>query len=133
MNTKKKIAVLDATYPLLPFYKQAYELGYEIYSFDRDSNSPCKKYAHRFYPISYQNIDKVVKICKENGVKGVISFSAETALSSVNAVARELNSPGNSIECEKLMENKYTMRERLKECGVSIPEYQIVQNYLNRR
>ncbi len=129
MNTQKKIAVLDATYPLLPFYKQAYELGYKIYSFDRDPDSPCKKYVHHFYPVSYQNIDEVVRICKENGVKGVISFSAETALPYVNAVARELKSPGNSIECEMFMQNKYTMRERLKECGVSIPEYQIVHNY----
>ncbi len=128
MSKRKKIAVLDGTFPLLSFYKQAHSLGYEIHSFDWSPEAPCRKYADFFYPISYRDIEKVVKICMENDVKGVISFSAETALSAVNEIARRLNSPGNPIECEKLMENKYAMRERLKECGISIPKYHIIES-----
>ena len=128
MSDRKKIAILDATFPLLPFYKQAKDLGYEIFSFDWSDEAPCRNYADHFYPISYNNIEKIVKICKAKGVNGVISFSAETALPAVNAVSRALNTTGNSIECEKHTENKLTMRERLKECGISIPKYHIIES-----
>lgn len=128
MSKQKKIAIFDASWPLESFYKQAKQLGYEIHSFDMDSNALCKKYSDKFYPISFTETDEIVKICNENDIKGVISFTTEIAQPWVNAAARKLGSPSNSIECEKLMENKFTMRERLNECGVSIPEYQIVED-----
>lgn len=128
MIIMKKIAVLGANYPLLSFYKQAKQLGYEIYSFASGDDTICSKYADYFYPISFTETDEIIKICKKNNIDGVISFSLESALPYVYKISRELGVPCNSEGCEKLTANKFTMRERLNLLNVSIPSYQILDS-----
>lgn len=128
MKNRKKIAIIGANAPLIPFYTQAKRLGYEIYSFAWEEGAVCKEYADHFYPISFVEKEKILEICKENNVQGVTSFSLESALPTVNFVARGLNAPCNSIESEQLVENKYTMRNALYQDNVSVPLYIEVQS-----
>ncbi len=124
----KKIAVLGANYQYLSFYRQAKELGYEIYSFGKecDDHISAEKYADHFYDISFTEKEKILEICKLEGVQGVTSFLIESALPYVYYVSRGLGVPCNSPLCEALTANKYTMREQLRKEGVSIPAYQVV-------
>ena len=52
----KKIAVIGANAPLLPFYKQAYAMGYRLIGIAWEEGAVCKKYCEKFYPISF--VDK---------------------------------------------------------------------------
>lgn len=119
-----KIAILGANYQYLPFYKQAKAMGYEIIAFGRaEDDHICSKLADRFYDISFKEQDRILEICKKEGVNGITSFIIESALPYVYHISRGLGIPCNSIECEALTENKYTMREQLKKDGVNIPAY----------
>lgn len=119
-----KIAVLGANYQYLTFYKQAKALGYEIISFGRESDDHiCSTLADKFYDISFTEKERILEICKQEGVQGVTSFLIESALPYVYYISRGLGIPCNSVECEALTKNKYTMREQLLKDKVSIPAY----------
>lgn len=127
---KKKIAILGANYQYLTFYRQTKALGYEIYSFGRasDDHISADKFADHFYDISFTEKEKILEICKREGVQGVTSFLIESALPYVYYISRGLGIPCNSPECEALTANKYTMREQLRKDGVSIPAYMAVKS-----
>ena len=59
---KEKIAVLGANEPLIPFYRQAKALGYEIIGIAIEEGSVCKKYCDRFFPISFADKDAGVDV-----------------------------------------------------------------------
>lgn len=126
----KKLAILGANYQYLSLYRQAKALGCEIYSFGRanDDHISAEKYADHFYDLSFTEKEKILEICKQEGVQGVTSFILESALPYVYYVSRGLGVPCNSLECEALTENKFTMREQLKKEGVSIPAYKAVKS-----
>lgn len=123
---KIKVAIIGANLPSLSFYKQAKALGYEIHSFAWEEGAVCRKYADFFYPISIIEKEQICDICRKIGIDGIISFSLESALPTVNYVARELSLPGNTLECEILMHDKFSMREQLKKCGILVPEYYLI-------
>ena len=57
---RKKIAVLGANEPSIPFYRQTKQLGYEIIGIAYEKGAVCKQYCDRFYPISFAEKDKVL-------------------------------------------------------------------------
>lgn len=130
---KTKIAVIGANYQYLSFYKQAKALGYEIYSFARAcDDNPCWEVADHHYDLAFKDKEKILEVCKKEGVQGVTTFLLESALPCMYYVAEGLGSPCNSRECQALTANKYTMREQMRKCGVSIPAYQAIQSKSER-
>ncbi|MCQ2285321.1 MAG: ATP-grasp domain-containing protein [Bacteroidales bacterium] len=127
----KKLAVLGANSTSMSFYKQAHKLGYELYGIGSGDDCVCAPYCKEFFNFSFADKEKLLQVCKDNKIEGVTSFSLESAVPFVYFVARELGLPCNSVECEQLIANKFTMRERLRECNVNVPAYRIVtQNAL---
>lgn len=128
-----KIAVIGANYQYLSFYKQAKALGYEIYSFARvQDDNPCWEIADHHYDLAFKDKEQILDVCKKEGVQGVTSFLLESALPCVYYVAEGLGSPCNSKECQAITANKYTMREQMRKCGVSIPAYQAIKSKEDR-
>ena len=126
---RTKIAVIGANYQYLSFYKQAKALGYEIYSFARAvDDNPCWEIADHHYDMAFKDKELILEVCKAEGVQGVTSFLLESALPCVYYVAEGLGSPCNSRECQAITANKYTMREQMRRCGVSIPAYQAIKS-----
>lgn len=118
-----RLAVIGANKPLVPFYRQAKKLGCKIYGFAWEKGAVCKDYCEKFYPISFTEKDKILKICKKEKIDGITSFSLESALPTVVYVAQNMGLVSNTEECMSLTKDKFTMRERLKECKVPIPRY----------
>lgn len=129
MKSKKKIAVIGANQPLLSFFKRAiaYE-EYEYHVFSWEEGAVCKAYAHKFYPISFKEKDRILEICKEINIDGITSFSLESALPTVNYISQKLGLQGNSLECGILMDNKYTMRNALFENSIAVPRFKSVSH-----
>jgi biotin carboxylase len=124
---RKKIAIIGANMPLLHFFKKTKKLGYEIHCFAWDKDAVCKYYADFFYPISYTEKEKILDKCRKIRIDGITSFTLESALPTVNYVSNKLNLNGNSLECEKYTKNKYTMRQRLADQNIRVPEYQLIK------
>lgn len=125
---KEKIAILGANEPLLPFYRQAKALGYEIIGIAIEEGAVCKKFCDRFFPISFADKDSVVDVCRKEEVDGIISFSLESALPTVVYVAQKLGLVSNSEECIKLTQSKFAQRQALERAGIPVPKYYLVEN-----
>lgn len=124
----KKIAVIGANKPLLPFYRQAKALGYYIIGIAYEKGAVCKQFCDKFYPISFIEKDKVLDVCRNEAIDGITSFSLESALPTVIYVAQNLGLVSNTEECARRLANKYTMRNSLNAAGISNPQYAIVSN-----
>ena len=125
---KERIAVLGANEPLIPFYKQAKALGYEVIGIATEQGAVCKPYCDRFYPISFADKDQVVEICKKENVDGILSFSLESALPTVSYVADKLGLVSNSLESIELTQSKYAQRQALEKCGIPVPKYYLIED-----
>lgn len=125
---KEKIAVLGANEPLIPFYRQAKALGYEIIGIATENGAVCKQYCDKFYPVSFADKDKVVEICHNEKVDGIISFSLESALPCVTYVAKKLGLISNSEDSIKLTQSKFAQRQALESSGIPVPKYYLIEN-----
>lgn len=125
---KEKIAVIGANEPLIPFYRQAKALGYEIIGIAIEKGAVCREYCDKFYPVSFADKDKVVEVCREEKVDGIISFSLESALPTVAYVANQLGLVSNSEDSIKLTQSKYAQRQALEKAGIPVPKYYLIEN-----
>jgi|GEM_PF-20093 len=125
---RKKIAVIGANSPLLHHYKQAKELGYEVHSFAWENGAVCKEIADYFYPISFTEKEKILDVCKKLKIDGVLSFTLESALPTVNYIAEKLTLPGNPRSCLEFTSDKFAMRRQLSKNKILVPEYQLIRS-----
>lgn len=119
----KKLAVIGANYPLVPFYKHARELDIYIIGIAWEDGAICKKYCDKFYPVSFSDKDTVLDICRKENVDGITSFSLESALPTVIYVATHMGLVSNDLICLDLTLNKYTMRSAFEKAGIPVPQY----------
>ena len=125
---KERIAVIGANEPLIPFYRQAKQLGYEIIGIAIEKGAVCKKYCDRFYPVSFSDKEKVLDICRQEKVEGILSFSLESALPTVAYVAKELGLVGNTEESIRLTQSKFAQRQALEKNGIPVPKYYQIES-----
>ena len=118
-----RIAVIGANEPLIPFYRRAKALGYEIVGIAWEDGAVCKKYCDRFYPVSFMEREKVLEICRKERIAGITSFSLESALPTVVYVARKLGLVSNTEESLALTQSKYAQRQALERAGIIVPRY----------
>lgn len=125
---KEKIAVIGANEPLIPFYRQAKKLGYEIICIAWEKGAVCKEYSNKFYPISFAEKDKVLEVCRNEKIDGITSFSLESALPTVVYVAQRMGLVSNSEESLFLTQSKFAQRQALEKAGIPVPKYYLVEN-----
>lgn len=118
-----KLAVIGANEPSIPFYKQAKKLGYTIIGIAYEKGAVCKEYCDKFYPISFADKDEVLRVCLEEKIDGITSFSLESALPTVVYVAQNMGLVSNDYECLELTKNKFTQREAFNKIGLLVPKY----------
>lgn len=123
---KEKIAVLGANEPLIPFFRQAKALGYEIIGIAIEKGAVCKKYCDKFYPVSFAEKDKVLEICQNERIDGITSFSLESALPTVVYVAKTMGLVSNSEESLRLTQSKFAQRQALEKAGIPVPKYYLI-------
>lgn len=125
---KAKIAVIGANAPLIPFYRQAKKLGYEIIGIAWAEGAVCKPFCDRFYPISFADKDQVLEVCRQEKIDGITSFSLESALPTVIYVAQAMGLVSNTEECLHLTQSKFAQRQALEQAGISVPCYYLIEN-----
>lgn len=125
---KGKIAVLGANEPLIPFYRQAKNLGYQIVGIAIEKGAVCKKYCDTFYPISFADKEKVLGVCRKEKVDGITSFSLESALPTLVYVAKAMGLVSNSEESIAITQSKYTQREALLDARIPVPKFFLIKD-----
>ncbi len=125
---KEKIAVIGANEPLIPFYRQAKKLGYEIIGIAWEEGAVCKPYCDKFYPISFVDKEKVLEVCQKENIKGILSFSLESALPTVVYVATQMGLVSNSEESIAITQSKFAQRQALQAAGIPVPHYYLIES-----
>ena len=118
-----KLAVIGANEPLLPYYIQAKALGYTLIGIAWAEGAVCKKYCDKFYPVSFTEKDEVLRICRDEKIDGITSFSLESAIPTVVYVAQAMGLVGNTKECVSLIETKYAQRKAFENNGIPVPKF----------
>lgn len=123
-----KLAVIGANAPSIPFYKQAKALGYYVIGIAWAEGAVCKQYCDKFYPISFKEKEEVLRVCREEKINGITSFSLESALPTVVYVAQAMGLVSNTEECVRLTETKFAQRQAFEKNGIPVPKYGMIED-----
>lgn len=123
---KKRIAIIGANEAITTLINKAKDKGYETHVFAWQCGDPGESAADFFYPISIDEKEAILKICKRLNIIGICSITSDYAVETVNYVARKLGLISNPERTDIVARNKYKMRVALKEAGLYTPEFMIV-------
>ncbi len=120
---KKKIAIIGASYLQQPLVLKAKELGFETICFAWADGAVAGPVADRYYPISITEKEKILEVCRNEGVDAVTTIATDVAVPTVAYVASKLNLIGNTPESAYRSTNKYAMRLALSTSDVNCPKF----------
>jgi biotin carboxylase len=120
---KAKLVVIGASYLQLPLILKAREMGIETHAFAWEAGAVAKDHCDFFYPISIIEKESILKETRKIQPNGVASIGSDLAAVTVNYIANELDLIGNSLDTTTLTTNKYLMRQKLSDSGLSCPKF----------
>lgn len=112
---KHKLAIIGSGRMAWIVGGNAREMGVETYCFSNAVTPYIKDNVDHFIDISIYEKDKIVEICKENGVNGVLA-TTELTVAIASYIAEKLGSPGIPYDIASVITDKY--RNRIACIGV---------------
>lgn len=122
----KKLAIIGASYLQEPLVTKAKEMGLCTLCFAWAEGATCAPICDKFYDISITEKEKILQICKEEQIDGIVTIASDVAAPTVAYVANEMGLPGNAYKVAVRANNKYLMRNSLAENGIPCPGYTMV-------
>lgn len=107
-----KIAIIGTSSGQLALYKKAQELGLSVVSFSWDKGVVSDELIGRYYAISVTEVDRIVDICRDEGVNGVVSNGSELLAEISAQIAEKLGLIGTPSEVIRNCQDKHLVRER---------------------
>ncbi|MBD5338189.1 MAG: ATP-grasp domain-containing protein [Bacteroides sp.] len=108
---KKIIAVIGSSVGQSGLFRSAKEMGLEVISFSIPGLTDYSHLSDRHYLISVTEIDKIVEICKEENVVGVVSNGSDFTARIANQIAFDLGLKCNDPLKFDLARNKNFVRK----------------------
>lgn len=124
----KKIAIIGANEFQKKLVLKAKEMGIQTHVFAWEEGAVAKEVSDYFYPISIIDKEEILSVLMPIEVDGVCSIASDLAMPTVNYIAEHMGIVGNSQECTILTTNKFEMRKKLREKGMPIPDFQLIEN-----
>ena len=106
----RKIAIIGASTGQLPLCKKAKEMGLETICFAWEQGAICRDFVDKFYPISVFEMDKILEICQQEQIDGVVSNASDVLAEVVAYISEKMNLIGNSVTSIRNIRNKYHVR-----------------------
>lgn len=122
---KKKLAIIGASYIQRPLVEKARDMGLETHVFAWSKGNVVEDIADYYYPVSVLERVKILEICREVGIDGVVSIGSDIVVPTVNFIASELGLTGNSRQSTLLSTDKFKMRKALTRMGIKCPEFEV--------
>lgn len=76
----KKLMLLSGNSATIELIERCHEKGIEVYVTDYLEDSPGKKYADKAFMVSTNDVDKVVELCKQENVDGILTINIDFLL-----------------------------------------------------
>ena len=119
----KKLAIIGASYLQLPAYLKANEIGVETIGFAWDEGAVAKNYSSRFYSISTLDRERILNVCQDEKIDGVLTIATDIAVPTVSYIAEAMGLIGNSASSAHVSTNKFLMRQAFERKGLTCPKY----------
>ena len=113
-----KLAIIGAAHGQLPLCLKAKEMGIETICFAWDEGAICKDYVDKFYPISVLEKEKILSICMQEQIDGVVSNTSDLLVDVVSYISEKMGLIGNPYDTICKIKNKYYVRDLLKETNI---------------
>lgn len=127
---QKKMMILGASELQIPAIKKAKELGYQIILVDYNENAPGFALADVKLVVSTLDQEAVLSEARRLKPDVVITSTSDGPVRTAAYVNEKLGKrPDLSYENALCATIKSKMRDRLKECGVPIPEYFVAEDF----
>ena len=107
----KRIAIIGASTGQLPLCIKAKEMGLETFCFAWPNDAICEDYVDHFIPISIFEMDKIVDLCKDYQIDGVVSNASEVTALVVSYIAEKLGKIGTPYQNFLNIQNKEFVRK----------------------
>jgi biotin carboxylase len=124
--SKKKIAVIGASYLQLPLVRKAQEMDLEVHCFAWADGAVCKDIADHFYSIDVKEKEQILDVCQRVGIDGITTIAADLPVSTINYVASNMGLISNPDEYSETTTNKYQMRRCFMDNDVPSPKFSLV-------
>ena len=99
------------------------ELGYEAIVVDQNPNLKTSELADKFKCLPFEDFEENLKFAKEEKIDGVVN-ATEFAVLVSSYVANKLNLPGLRFEVAKLAKDKFAIRNKMLEAGITnVPQF----------
>lgn len=121
-----RLLVLGAGLFQLAGITRAIELGCKVITLDNQPSNPGHRLAHESINLSTTDTSSVVRIAKNLGVDGVVTFASDIATVGVVAARSHLSLSGPEVESVKSLTTKSSFRERQRELNFPTPRFVIV-------
>ena len=121
----KKLLILAGAPQHCKLVRAAKDMGVYTVVTDYLPDSPAKKYSDQAYQIDIKNVDRIVRLCEEEHIDGIISSHIDPCQRPYYQICQQLRLPcyGTSEQFQK-MTDKRMFKEMCKKNGVDIvPEY----------
>lgn len=119
----QKIAIIGASYLQLPLVEKAKSMGLETHCFAWETGAICKHIADFFYSISITEKEKILSVCQQLKIDGILSIASDLAVETVNYIAEKMHLIANPYQYTSLVTNKVAMRNELLKNNISSPCY----------
>ena len=107
--------------------EKAKEFGYYVIVVDQNDGLPIYN-ADEFKKLSFDDLEANLEFAKEKQVDGIVNATDYAVIVS-SYVAEQLGFPGLEYKIAKLVKNKYDIRKRMQEKGItSVPQFFAIHN-----
>ncbi|MCR5136738.1 MAG: carboxylate--amine ligase, partial [Oscillospiraceae bacterium] len=89
----KKLLLLGGSRYLLPVIREARALGCQVFTCDYLPDNYAHRYADAYYNVSITDREAVLRLARELGIDGVMSFACDPGVVTAAWVAEKLGLP----------------------------------------
>lgn len=107
----KKIAIIGASTGQIALCKKAKQYGIYTICFAWKDGAICDKLVDKFYPISIDDVDSIVEICKREKVDGIATNGSDFTAEKATIIANEIGLIANPLNVFETFKNKYNVRK----------------------
>lgn len=123
-----KIAIIGSGVLAKTFAERAHDLGIESHCFSYNRNDVASQSADFFHEIDIFNVDEITRICREQGIKGVLA-TTELTIYPACQISHRLGLLANDLDVAKNITNKSVTREKVSSViGLCQPKYSVYQD-----
>lgn len=112
---QKKLLLLGGLRYLVPVIEAAHQLGAHVITCDYIPNNIAHKYSDEYHNVSIIDKDAVLKLARELGIDGIMSFAVDPGVVTAAYVAEQMGLPNvGPYESVCILQDKARFREFLR-------------------